>query len=116
MTKNQKIAAGCGGLGCLGLIVLLIAGGVYFSSTSLRRTVLRLQCTAEFEFELNQQLNSNSNTTESNSNSTIRLSSSSSSYPTTRNTGFQAASASGDADLVQKVVKKTGLLRLRVIG
>ena len=31
MTRNQKIALGCGGAGCLGLIVVLIAGVlIYF--------------------------------------------------------------------------------------
>ncbi len=31
MNRNQKIALGCGGAGCLGLIVVAIAGGlIYF--------------------------------------------------------------------------------------
>ena len=30
MTRNQKIALGCGGAGCLGLIVVAIAGGLIY--------------------------------------------------------------------------------------
>lgn len=113
MTKNQKIAAGCGGLGCLGLIVLCVAGGVGYYFYYAQRTPER-----SYTFNTNANSNSNSNSNGSgnrnsneNSNSSENSSStSSSSYSDDdKHKLFQAASMSGDADLVQKVVKKLGL-------
>ena len=37
MNRNQKIALGCGGAGCLGLIVVAVAAGlVYYYSRGFR--------------------------------------------------------------------------------
>jgi len=115
MTKNQKIAAGCGGLGCLGLIVLLIAGGLgyffYYKPSQERSSNFNTRPNSNSNANSTSNSNSNSNTTESNSNSPSNSSSSSSSSYSDdeKHRLFQAASMSGDADLVQKVVKKTGL-------
>jgi cytoskeletal protein RodZ len=116
MTKNQKIAAGCGGLGCLGLIVLLIIACVgyffwYKPSQEPARNFNARPNSNSSNSNSTSNSNSNSNTTEPNSNSTSNSSaSSSSSYSDDeKHRLFQAASMSGDADLVQKVVKKTGL-------
>jgi cytoskeletal protein RodZ len=115
MTKNQKIAAGCGGLGCLGLIVLLIAAGLgyffYYKPSQERSYNFNARPNSNSNSNSTINSNSNSNTSESNSNSTSNSSSSSSSSYSDdeKHRLFQAASMSGDADLVQKVVKKTGL-------
>jgi hypothetical protein len=107
MTKNQKIAAGCGGLGCLGLIVAVIVGGcLYYYYTRPARLY-------------NGNITSNSNSNRSgNANESTNSSSSNSSNETASSYSdddkhklFQAASMSGDAELVQKVVKKLGLFK-----
>ena len=116
MTKNQKIAAGCGGLGCLGLIVLLIGLGLgyffYYKPSQERSYNFNTRPNSNSSnSNSTSNSNSNSNTTESNSNSTSNSSaSSSSSYSDDeKHKLYQAAGMTGDADLVQKVVKKTGL-------
>ena len=111
MTKNQKIAAGCGGLGCLGLIVLAIAGaaGYYFYMRPAQGR------SSPYNLNLNSNSNSNradnQNTNEStNSSSSNSAHESSSSYSDDdKHKLYQAASMTGDAEVVQKVVKKLGL-------
>ena len=112
MTKNQTIAAGCGGLGCLGLIVLLIAlcvGYFFFYKPSQERTY-NFNARPNSNSNSTSNSNSNSNTTESNSSSTSNSSSSSSSSYSDddKHKLFQAAGVCGDADLNQKVLKKIG--------
>src|ERR1700682_4842579 len=110
MTKNQKIAAGCGGAGCLGLIVLAIAGSVgYF--------LMRPAVPRAYPYNFNSNSNSNS-ATNRNANESTNSSSSSSSSGTSSSYSddekhrlFQAASMTGDADVVQNVVKRLGLFK-----
>lgn len=111
MTKNQKIAAGCGGLGCLGLIVLAIAGAVgyyfYKQSAPVRSS------NYNFNSNSNSNRNNNENTNESaNTSSSNTTNESPSSYSDDdKHKLFQAASMTGDSDVVQKVVKKLGLFK-----
>jgi hypothetical protein len=58
MTRNQKIALGCGGGGCLGLIVVAIAGGLiyYLVSRAPARSYNR-----NFNVSTNRNSNSNDN-------------------------------------------------------
>lgn len=107
MTKNQKIAAGCGGLGCLGLIVAVIVGGcLYYYYTRPARLY-------------NGNITSNSNSNRSgNANESTNSSSSNSSNETASSYSdddkhklWQAASMTQDQELIQKVVKKTGLFK-----
>src|SRR6185369_5378945 len=117
MTKNQKIALGCGGAGCLGLIVLAIAGAaVYFlvySQPAVRR--------ASRNYNLNVNLNDNSSNANENapnvnasSNSSNSNSSSSTSVSSLSDDDkhklFQAASMTGDGELVRRVLVKIGLM------
>ena len=115
MTKNQKIAAGCGGLGCLGLIVAAIAIGVGYYFYDQRAPV----SSSNYNVNANRNSNSDSNsnrTTNQNTNESTNSSSSNSSSGTSSSYSdedkhrlFQAASMTQDAELVQKVVKKLGL-------
>jgi hypothetical protein len=111
MTKNQKIAAGCGGLGCLGLLVLAVAGGLGYYFYYLPRRSERV-----YNFNVNVNSNSNSNDSNRNSNENTNSSSTNSSRDSSSSYSddekhklYQAASMSGDADLMQKVSKKLGL-------
>jgi hypothetical protein len=98
MTRNQWIGAGCGGAGCLGLIVVVLAGA--FVYWSYRKTP------GPHNVNYNSSRNSdhNSNTTNSEPGSSSSLS------EDNRHKLFQAASATHDAELEKKVNKKLGLL------
>jgi hypothetical protein len=116
MDRNTKIALGCGGVGCLGLIVAVIAGallysfaGRSFTSNSNRRT---------FNFNLNS--NSNSNADRSvNRNSSADSDSSHSDEDTTASSSmsdddkhklFHAAGITQDTALIMRVMKKMGFI------
>lgn len=107
MNRNQKLALGCGGAGCLGLIVVAIAGcAVYFF---LYREPARR---ASRGYTLNVNVNDNSsnanaNTSEANSN--VRSSVSSLSDDD-KHKLFQAAAMTGDSELTNRVNVKIGIL------
>jgi hypothetical protein len=102
MNRNQKIALGCGGAGCLGLIFVVVIGGiiyfVYRSPSSLSS---------------NRNSNYNFNTNRSDSN---RSENSNSSTSTTsmsdddKHKLFQAVSMTKDEELMHRVWKKLGLM------
>ena len=104
MTKNQKIALGCGGAGCLGLIVLVVIGLiVYFvyqrpSSFSSNRSS---------NYNFNSNRSSDSNTSEKNRNSSASTTSIS---DDDKHKLFQAVSMTKDTELMHRVWKKLGLM------
>ena len=102
MTKNQKIALGCGGAGCLVLIVAAIVGaGVYFY---YQRTATS---TGSHNTNSTYILNSNSNR---NSNSNSTSNSSTSMSDENRHRLYYAASITGDSALMKRVNQKLGLM------
>jgi len=130
MTKNQKIAAGCGGLGCLGLVVLALAGaaGYYYYYirphperyyTNNRNSTTNFNSNSNANSDSNSSSNSNSNSADNlNANESTNKSSAnsadenSSSYTDDdKHKLFQAASMTRDAEVVTKVVKKLGLFK-----
>jgi hypothetical protein len=105
MNRNQKIAIGCGGAGCLGLIVLAVVGVVgYFymySSSSLANR--------NSNSNFNTSLNTNSNDNRAaNSNAAADDSSSSSMSDDDKHRLFQAAGVTHDSQLIMKVLTKIG--------
>jgi len=99
MTKNQKIALGCGGAGCLVLIVAAIVGaGVYFY---YQRTATNNNTHGNSNFNSNSNRNSNSN---SRSNSSTSMS------DENRHRLYYAASITGDSALMKRVNQKLGLM------
>jgi hypothetical protein len=106
MTKNTKIALGCGGAGCLGLILVVIlaavligagyikAPGVYSTNSNSRN----------YNFNSNSNGNSNYNTNDSNTNST----SSSTMSNDDKHKLFQAAGATKDNQLILRALDKIG--------
>ena len=110
MTRNGKIALGCGGAGCLGLIVVMIAGCViYFlwrKPTSGRNYNYNVNINRNSNSGPSSNLNTNSNST-SNSNSS---SSSSSLSDDEKHKLYQAASMTGDAEMLRRVSVKLGLM------
>ena len=112
MNRNQKIALGCGGAGCLGLIVVVIAGGLIYFLVS-RPAVRRVDFNTN---NVRAVRNSNSNTnSDFNSNTNDNSSSSTSSSDSNlseddKHKLYQAAGMTGDAELIRRVSVKIGLM------
>jgi hypothetical protein len=112
MNRNQKIALGCGGAGCLGLIVVAIAGGLIYYFTRSAAT------NRNFNFNVSTNRNSNSNdnsdfTTNRNANDNSSNSSSTSASSLSdddKHKLYQAAGMTGDAELIRRVSIKIGLM------
>jgi hypothetical protein len=114
MNRNQKIALGCGGAGCLGLIVVAIAGGLIYFFTS------RAVANRNYNFNVSTNRNSNSNdnsdfTTNRNSNlsnssnSSNSRGSSSSLSEDEKHRLYHCAGVTGDGELIRRVSVKIGL-------
>jgi hypothetical protein len=108
MTKNQKIALGCGGAGCLGLFVVLVAGVALF--------FLFPRGSGLYNYNISTNRNSNSDSdsnlnanTNANSNSDTNSSSSSLSEDE-RHRLYHAAFMTGDVELLRRVQVKLGLM------
>src|SRR5215213_10043250 len=112
MNRNQKIALGCGGAGCLGLIVVVIAGCViYFVFYNQSRRY----SASNYNFNINTNSNSNSNdNSDFNSNASANSNSSSSSSSSLSDDDkhklYQAAGMTGDAEVIRRVSVKIGLM------
>ncbi len=107
MTKNQKIALGCGGAGCLGLIVVaIIAVAVYVYYQ--RNPAFNSNGNSNYNSSSNSNSNRNSNGN-SNNNSSSSSSSSSMSHDD-KHKLYYAASVTGDSDLMKRVNQKLGLM------
>ena len=115
MNRNQKIALGCGGAGCLGLIVVAIAGGLiyYFmrSSPYYRNYNYNVSTNRNSNLNDNSDYTTNRNTNDNSSNSNSTSSSSSSSMSDDdKHKLYQAAFITGDAELLQRVSVKIGIM------
>ena len=117
MNRNQKIALGCGGAGCLGLIVVVIAGCViYFVYYSQNRRYSASNYNYNFNINSNSNSNSNDNTDfNSNANANSNSSNSSSTSASSMSEDdkhklYQAAGMTGDAEVIRRVSVKIGLM------
>src|SRR5438309_2250587 len=99
MNKNQKIALGCGGAGCLGLLVLALVGAVVWF-TYLRRPFSE---NANRNSNTNQSSHSNARPTNSSNNMSSAMSDDG------RHRLFQAAARCGDQELMSRAMNKIGL-------
>lgn len=109
MNKNQKIALGCGSAGCLGLIVVGIAGGLvwFMSARSLSSSTNR-----GYNSNTNSgpSRNANANTdSDENANAKSATPDSSASVDD-KHKLYHAATASGDSDIMIRVQRKLGLI------
>lgn len=112
MNRNQKIALGCGGAGCLGLIVLAVVSVVGYMFYGKSSSVANSN-SSPYNFNINSNSNDNSNTDESsNENQAANESSDTSSSSTMSNDDkhklFQAAGITKDSQLILKVLDKIG--------
>ena len=115
MNRNQKIALGCGGAGCLGLIVVAIAGGLIYFFVS--RSPARRSYNYNYNVSTNRNSNSNTNSdlpsninANSNSSNSNSSSSASSMSDDDKHKLYQAAGMTGDAELIRRVSIKIGLM------
>jgi hypothetical protein len=108
MNRNQKIALGCGGAGCLGLIVIAIVGCVLYFLVYRQPAVRRVS--REYNFNVN--LNSNSSNANSNASApdVDANSNASSMSDDDKHKLFQAAAITGDTELINRVNVKIGIL------
>jgi hypothetical protein len=108
MNRNTKIALGCGGGGCFGIIILGVIGlAVYFymSKSTYRNYNYNVNT------NVNRGTNRNSNSSPSPSSSSPSSNSSSSSMADDdKHKLFQAALITGDADLIRRVNVKLGIV------
>lgn len=98
MTRNQKIAIGCGSVGCLGLIVVIVAGALFYWMGYMRTAPSYANNNSTYNSNYNQNLNSN------NSYSSVLMS------DDDKHRLFQAAGMTKDTELILRVLKKIGLM------
>lgn len=114
MTRNQKIALGCGGAGCLGLIVVGIAGVLIFYFGWRNAGSFDSYANYNSNSNDNLNLNSNDNTNDDSTNSSSSNSSSSSSSDDytedEKHKLFQAAAMTADLELQRRVWVKIGIV------
>jgi len=104
----KKIAIGCGGVGCLGLIVIVVVFVVLYSMGYVAMPGSNSNSNGNFNANVNSNSNSNANVSE-NSNSNASSSSSSLSDDE-KHKLFQAAGMTRDNELIQKVLRKLEFL------
>lgn len=107
MTKNQKIALGCGGGGCLGLILLVILFAVLVVSGFIKAPGLYSPRSSNYNYNYNRNSNYNTNANDNENSNT----SSSSLSNDDRHKLFQAAAGTSDQDLMRRVWEKLGLTK-----
>jgi hypothetical protein len=114
MTRNQKIALGCGGAGCLGLIVVAVACVLIFYFGW--RNAGNSDWYANYNSNVNRNGNLNSNDNENSDDSTNTSSSSNSSSSGSdysedeKHKLFQAAAMTADLELQRRVWVKIGIV------
>jgi hypothetical protein len=109
MTRNQKIALGCGGAGCLGIILLIVLGLVLSTAGYLS---LPGSTNSNYNVNINTNRNSNFNSNfnrNANSNSSSSSTSSASMSSDDKHRLYQAAGMTKDRALMLRVFNKIGL-------
>ena len=111
MTKNLKIALGCGGAGCLGLILLVIVGAVLIVTGVVRAPGLYdPNRNSNININVNSNSNSNTNTNTNDNLNSNSNSSSSSMSDDAKHRLLLAASLANDTEMMQKVIRKLGFI------
>jgi hypothetical protein len=112
MTRNQKIALGCGGGGCLGLILLVVAGVVLVVSGVVKAPGLyspNSNSNYNYNYNTNTNRNSNFNSNLNSNSDTDSGSSSGSMTESDKHKLYQAAGMTKDTAIMTRVIRKLGL-------
>lgn len=107
MTRNQMIALGCGGAGCLGLLVVVIAGAALWYMQRSPRSTANRNSSYNFNVNVNRNSNANSSTSDSDADSSSKTSSSMSEDD--QHKLYHAATATKDTNTMIRVWKKLGI-------
>ena len=118
MTRNQKIALGCGGAGCLGLIVVVVAACLIYFFAYRSSYDRYANYNDNYNYNRNVNLNANENTSDDDATNSSSSSSSSSSSDEAddsmsdddKHKLFQAAAMTGDLELQRRVWVKIGIV------
>ena len=107
MNRNQKIALGCGGGGCLGLILLVILSAVLVVTGVIKAPGL-YSPSSNSNYNSNRNSNYNSSYNR-NSNTNSNTNTSSTMSEDAKHRLYQAAGVTKDTDLIVRVLEKIGL-------
>ena len=111
MTKNTKIALGCGGAGCLGLVVVIVAGVlIWYLMPTRTRSTYNFNTNSNTNRNSNASTNRNSNSDSNSSNSSNSSSSSGSMSDDDKHKLYQAATQTADEATIRRVSVKLGLM------
>jgi hypothetical protein len=109
MNRNAKIALGCGGGGCLGLILIVIIFAVLVVTGVIKAPGLySYNSNSNYNYNYNQNSNFNSNTNLNSNNNTS--SSSSTMSDDDKHKLLQAAGRANDSEMLQKALRKMGFV------
>jgi predicted metalloprotease len=113
MNRNAKIALGCGGAGCLGLIVVVIAVAVLIVTGVIKAPGIyspNSNSNYNSNYNRNSNFNSNANTnTNDNTNDNSTSDTSSTQSEDAQHRLYQAAGMTKDSALMMRVIRKIGL-------
>ncbi len=101
MNTNQKIALGCGGAGCLGLIIFALVGAAVW--LSYQRRPFSNSANRHSDFNLNANRSPDAKPIDSSSNTSFSMS------DDDKHMLFQAGATLGDQELMSRVMDKIGL-------
>lgn len=104
------IALGCGGAGCLGLIVVVVAAGLIYYFGRSYSTNRNYNYNYNINTNRNDNLSSNDNDNSNTSTSSSTSTSASSLTDEDKHKLYQAALMTGDDELLRRVSVKIGLM------
>jgi cytoskeletal protein RodZ len=113
MNRNAKIALGCGGAGCLGLIVVVIAVALLIVFGVIKAPGIynpNRNSNHNYNFNSNSNNNSNSNSNDNLNTNSDSSSSSSSMSDDDKHKLLMAASFANDTEMMQRVMRKLGFI------
>lgn len=108
MNRNAKIALGCGGAGCLGLIVVAIVA-VVLVYAGMVPSIYNPNSNYNSNSNSNTNSNANNSNDNANSNSNSESSDSSSMSEDDKHRLYQAVGMTRDTALTMRVIRKIGL-------
>ena len=107
MNRNAKIALGCGGAGCLGVILLVIVVAVLIVSGTIKAPGI-YDANRNSNYNSNYNYNSNSNSNDNVNSNSDSSDTSSSMTEDEKHKLYQAAGLTRDSILIQRVIRKLG--------
>lgn len=111
MNRNAKIALGCGGAGCLGLIVVVIAVALLIVFGVIKAPgIYNPNRNSNDNYNSNYNSNSRSNSNDNLNTNSDSSSSSSSMSDDDKHKLLMAASFANDSEMMQRVIRKLGFI------